>query len=192
MKQELETLRAELHSIVDAKIDKLIKPEFKTNVWYKDKKTKFLLYPTKIKRVMDAVTGYGFNVDGEWLDECNDLGLEGCIEATTTEVQQALEKEFNKLYPKGSKVKCLADGATRVIDNGSFHYSIDTNYAYHHGAKVFENGQWAEIVKPMSLEDLGKDFNKFIQTSFGGSVAKDFKKYLTENKTQIIETLNNL
>ena len=26
MKQELETLRAELHSIVDAKIDKLIKP----------------------------------------------------------------------------------------------------------------------------------------------------------------------
>lgn len=49
MKQELETLRAELHSIVDAKIDKLIKPEFESG-WYKSSRhSEWLAYYEPIK-----------------------------------------------------------------------------------------------------------------------------------------------
>lgn len=151
-KEELESLRQELNSRIDAEIAKVEKPKTVSG-WYKsDAHNKWLAY---YDFENNLIYGFGFS-DGAWFSrKLERMRVDsGDYLAPPKEVEEALTKEFNKLYPKGSKVKCLTDGATRVIDNGSFWYIFGDNYAYHHGAKVFDNGIWAEPIKTMTIDEL--------------------------------------
>lgn len=204
MKQELETLRAELHSIVDLKIDKLIKPEFEfiENNYYE-------LQPqvnNDLQHVPAIICyspnegrfGYGLSYSGTWTNNfgySQDTKYESFIKTarlmTHTEVQQALEKEAVKRgFKEGVKFITAYKNQTlqeyKVIDKFYYEDNIGglKSCLCSGNGYIFCNGIWAEIVKPMSLEELCGNLDKMrlyqIQT------------YLTENKTQIIETLNNL
>ena len=189
MNQELETLRAELHSIVDLKIDKLIKPELKSG-WYKNNNVpKWLMYFD-----LENDKRCGLDCDGVWYTDtkANDwISVEGNYLATPTEVQEALEKEAVKRgFKEGVKFITAYKNQTlqeyKVIDKFYYEDNIGglKSCLCSGNGYIFCNGIWAEIVKPMSLEELCGNLDKMrlyqIQT------------YLTENKTQIIETLNNL
>jgi hypothetical protein len=101
MSKELETLRAELHKEVDAKIDKLIKPEFKNNVWYKYTNSKIHLV---CFNDVENREGYGFDLGG--FNNGTTWSMSNLIPATPTEVQQALEKEaVNRGFKGGVSLK---------------------------------------------------------------------------------------
>ena len=197
MKQELETLREELHSIVDSKIDKLIKPvQPQLNKWsiietdgFANKRYKWLVFTTEINSTNEVV-GYGFDLDNNnYFKTERVLNLSSiitCIEAAPTEVQQALEKEAVKRgFKEGVEVKYIVVQSTGIIVNGyENEFRESDNAFYFNNILVFEKGVWAEIVNPMSLDEIC-DYLKHGTGAF-------IKNYLTENKTQIIETLNNL
>lgn len=201
MRPELETLRAELHSIVDLKIDKLIKPEFEfiENNYYE-------LQPqvnNDLQHVPAIICyspnegrfGYGLSYSGTWTNNfgySQDTKYESFIKTarlmTHTEVQQALEKEAVKRgFKEGVKVKGFNKNWGPYIigeDKNNFElYSNNTMFSLN-DVCLFDNGVWASIVKLMSLDDIAHELVKLTKA--------EKIVYLTENKTQIIETLNNL
>lgn len=188
MKQEIEALRAELHSIVDSKIDKLIKPEFEVGKWYKN--SCHIFYPTDLTD-LDNIKGYGM-YNGNWKEysDFSMLGNDRVVLATPTEVQQAFEKEAVKRYGElkvGDKVKGHWGNEIKTMnDKRDYYLSMDSQHIYFgiNNVCLMCDGKWAEIVKEMSLESLAEKLESL--TEFEKAV------YIKKNKTQIIETLSKL
>lgn len=55
-----------------------------------------------------------------------------------------------------------------------------------------EDGIWAELYKPKSIEELATDFRNYSHASVGSNLMEDFKNFLTKNKSELIEVLKNL
>lgn len=189
MKNELETLRAELHKEVDAKIDKLIKPEFEVDKWYKSTVDKSIYCITEFNGIGQIGRNYGFNYNGDWMeldkrtfdkDTTKEVRL-----ATPSEVQEALEKEAVKRYKGNNKVKCLLINSIVTFDLECEVWFNEINNSLFVGRiKLFDNGIWAEIQKTMTIDELINDLYNKNHYRLG--------VYIKDNKTQIIETLNNL
>lgn len=200
MKQELETLRAELHSIVDLKIDKLIKPEFEfiENNYYE-------LQPqvnNDLQHVPAIICyspnegrfGYGLSYSGTWTNNfgySQDTKDESFIKTarlmTPTEVQEALEKEAVKRGLWGDvKINAHVNPHKyESINTGDFITGFQGGDTfYNDNGAIFHNGTWATPIKTMTIDELASEISY---------TTKDkVVNYLTENKTKIIETLNNL
>lgn len=200
MKTELETLRSELHKEVDAKIDKLIKPEFEVGdyvEWMGCHRTKGRI----VKRYGD---NYHLSLDfsntpSESHDSCNYRNLR---KLTPTEVQEALEKEAVKKYDGIKRIKSLCDSCkeTDVANNFNVWFNSTTNKLWCKSKSGYniclmdEKGTWATPIKTMTIDELASDFHSFRMLSDRKDKAatEDFIDFLLKNKTQIIETLNNL
>ena len=190
MKNELETLK-EMRAELDAKIDKLIKPEFEVGKWYKIKYES----GTAIINYIEKHKSYGFSYNSNWSNDFDVYGYENPItytEATPTEVQEALEKEAVKRYKDNNKVKCLLINSVVLFDREcEIYYDSNTNSLFCGRIKLFENGIWATPIKTMTIDELACKFSdKYGKSVF--NLEAFFRQYLTENKTQIIETLNSI
>lgn len=185
-KEELESLRQELNSRIDAVIAKVEKPAFEVGKWYKG--GQFLIYPTDLTNPNNT-KGYGFDC-GNWT-EFKFFGMNGISKmnpATNQEAKEALTKEAIKKYPIGTKIKTL-DGNIIYLRGHSFiYFEHNTIYASNCNLKLsnilFQNGIWAEPIKTMTIDDLA---SKLI-----GLDLEDTKSEIVRMKTEIIETLNNL
>ena len=157
-------LEAQLTAISEQIKELKNKPKFEVGRWYKSNYTKTLFYLT-IPAVGDKQYGYGFGHDGRWhdLDESEKYWNElVAIPATTEEVKSALVKEAEKRgFKEGVNVKSLLY-AKGKIDSNIFSFDITKNntrlYVGENGQfNIFDNGQWAEIIKDDVIKIGGYD-----------------------------------
>lgn len=175
------------------------KPEFEVGKWYKSEENKkchsTLFYCTRINE--DRMYGYGF-VNSEWENDSSIWIADkenNCIEATPTEVQEALEKEAVKRgFKEGEKVTAILGKGkiktTWILGKLTYRKCLsewifgDGNYC------IFNYGVWAEIQKTMSTLDYVKEF--YETSSINLANRNELIAYIKNNNLQIIETLNNL
>lgn len=142
-----------------------------TSGWYKHKSgghKNWLMFLDS-----ETQTGYGFNTVGEWIRNWANRGYveHNCQPATEEEVKYALVKEAEKRYA-GNKFTSINPHVDKEpVDtnfyNWYFSFTENKLYTQKHlrgGKLAFQNGKWAEIIKPelpKSVTDwisqLGKD-----------------------------------
>lgn len=164
------------------------KPKFKNGKWYKDLQTKKLFFIVDFIDIMQ-VRAFGFDAYGNWHTDNGyyDWGCDGCTEATRTEVHQALKKEAVKRGLWGDvKIKAHVNPFKyESINTGDFITGLQGGDTFYNAnGAIFYNGTWAEIQKTMTIDDLAANLSN-------GNY-DEVINYITENKTQIIETLNSL
>jgi len=193
--KELETLRTDLHKMVDEKINALVKPKFEINKWYKG--GSYMICPTDLSDPNNA-KGYGLSSE-KWRD-FHSFGMNGVnkmIEATPSEVLEALtgeavKKEYigNKItadWIAGNKISSKLDGEIVFRDN---ELGIDTETDGYY--TLMRNGIWAEIIpEPKTLESFAKDFQEYSHAS-DDMTRTDFNSFLKANAPELIECLTNL
>jgi hypothetical protein len=156
-KEEIEQLKKQLNDISD-KIKQLEKPQFEVGKWYKIED----LSETGvvcIKEIRDNyILVYGkFPLLSDWQDswEIKSDSIYGkeMTPATDKEVEEALKAEAVK---KGIKVGVTLDRQNLVYNKhkvtinkefAEWEFVPRLNQLMHHGVAVFEEGNWAEIVK---------------------------------------------
>jgi len=187
MKNELETLK-EMRADIDAKIDKLSNPEAKVgDYWERSTGEVCLIFG------YDDVHG-GTVKCRSISSNSKDFAYHGICtmkrKLTTTEVQQALEKEAVKRYGElkvGDKVKGhWGDEIKTMKDQRDYYLSIDSQHIYFgiNNVCLMWDGKWAEIIRTLTIDDIA---SKLI-----GLDLEDTKSELIRMKTQIIETINSL
>ena len=193
MKQELEQLRQEFNERIDA----LLKPKFELNKWYKDLENKALYCIAEFNGIGENGKNYGFDYNGDWMELGNRVFDKDTTKevrlATPTEVQEALEKEAVKRgFKEGVKFKVL-DVETIFTFKKIWFSKNNLNMAWSSDCGIiFNNGTWATPIKTMTIDELASDIKLSIHLNNTKSLEYNIFKYLTENKSQIIETLNNL
>lgn len=127
----------------------------------------------------------GFNFLGDWVDNdhytLEDLKSYGYTEATPQEVESALIEEAKRRYKTVDKVKCLVPsydiGVLEFEDFRYFHddyndtlwfRSKNTNFYI----KVFDNGKWAEVIKPEEKPKVGDVVKAWDDKSDGYTIGK--------------------
>ena len=190
MKQELETLRQELNSRIDAVIAKIEKPQFEVGKWYKTDTDNAIFYITEItEKFNNPHKSYGILRTGTWDDECyrnfkNDFRL-----ATPKEVEEALKKEILKKFNSGNKFKCLANGRETNFDDVDFSLFEKNGRIYSNASVVYENGIFATPIKTMTIDELATELQEYTKKDPNSTYHSDYVNWFTENKQQIIETL---
>lgn len=141
--------------------------ELPNGVWYWNKIAKCLFFKTGSNK------SYGFQ-HGEWYEEgfCTFTAHpEGWQPATEEDVKDALVKEAEKRYAGNKFVSINPRNEKQPVDtnfhNWYFSFTENKLYTQKHlfgGKLAFQNGKWAEIIKPelpKSVTDwisqLGKD-----------------------------------
>ena len=194
MKQELETLRAELHKEVDANIDKLIKPIEQGDYWYHSTGELCLVFEygianktVKCRHISSDSKEFAYHHADTMKYKLN-----------PTEVQEALTKQIEKMFPINTKIKTL-DGNTIILGGHALLFKNNSIYASNSTGDnngklsdmLFKDGLFATPIKTITIDELCQGLYNHV--SYGeGSSKKLYKEYFTSNKTQIIETLNNL
>lgn len=175
------------------------------NRWYKCDKRNFIMFVISKdeRRCGEYYNGYGFYNNTWFVTDKDTRHLDDCELMTPEEVQEALTKEAVKKYD-GQKVKCL--GSHNDIGNIDFskHSKYDCKAVIFSDkclwigksdcngnirVCVFDNGQWAEIVKEKTLDDLAMEFKTYKHMR---NSAQAFSDFLTKNKQEVINILNNL
>ena len=94
---------------------------------------------------------YGIDIEGKWIDTRK--VLQGMVEATPKEVEEALIKEAKRRYKKGVTLKCLHNASNQEITSNKV-FSWDggcLRYGYTKGCGVMclfdRNGTWATIIE---------------------------------------------
>lgn len=165
------------------------KPKFEVGKWYK---IKYQL-GTAIINYKEKHNSYGFSYNSKWSNDFDVYGYEKPINytlATPKEVEDALIKEAVKIgFKEGVKFKtCLGNirtglGKLEFLDYDNvlrFKNSRETGMR----PNVFRDGKWATPIKTKTIDETVKDLS--ILSEYG------IKDYLTQEKTALIETLNNL
>ena len=125
----------------------------------------------RISLQVDKNTRYGFDFSGDWVNFDNamaDITKENSWTlATPKEVEEALTKEIKKRYPTDSRVKCLHNSSRCTVTNKSrVVYNKEHNYVCFAGAKVFDNGKFAEIVSEpieLTLDQIAEKFGVSVE-----------------------------
>jgi hypothetical protein len=166
---------------------------FEVGKWYKttiDKTTTIINYQFTDKED-GAFRGYGLGYANLWAD--NVRISEDAILATPKEVEAALTKEAVKRgFLKTKKVKnnfTIEEGFIYDITNDKFYFDITLNRLSLAGIYIFQNGSWAEIIKEKTLDELASEFKTYKHMR---NSAQAFSEFLTENKQEVINILNNL
>lgn len=181
-KEEIEKLQEQLN-ILKSKIDK---HEFVVGMWYKTNyKDGDNLLGCFVK--LDYYGNYGFTINGKWTNSLSMTSAKGWTLATHEEIKEALKKEAVKRGFK-DRIKLIStDGTTskKTLMFNDLEFDVKENWLCDGwGNIVFQNGKWAEPVNIMTLDELINSAS-YLNMS-------NLRKYVTENKTKIIETLNNL
>ena len=195
--KELDTLKTELNGRIYSfkqKYEDSIKPRFEVGSYYigHDGSFKVLIkFKSISKKDIDDNfyhIEYYYGIIGEsW--KTNEYIANNAIHnslrlATPQEVQEALTKEAVKKY-QGKYFKPTNVKNKVEFRAGFIGYDVSENKLLSNNYSVFQNGTWAEIIsEPKTIETIGEDL-KHGTSAF-------IKNYLTENKSEIIETLKNL
>jgi hypothetical protein len=140
-------------------------PSIEVGKWYKN--CSALIKFTKDDG-SDFIYGYGFDFQGEWID--NTRGWDkyrNWVEATKEEWESMLLKKAKKDYPKGTKFK-NDRGVIQTVEKppyfdnvGNIHVSSPRNEwsdSLRKGSSnpiiYYNSGVWAEIVEEVNSEDL--------------------------------------
>lgn len=139
------------------------KPVLEVGKWHK---TKFVLINITNIDEKGKVYGYGWDLcSGIWYGSDNDdWGVDNAIEATESEVFEALKNEAVRRGYKNGNHYCLNSCITekKVKDNYFFDYG-NLWYGTNISANcVFKKGKWAEIIPTISKEEAEKLLNKKI------------------------------
>ena|SRR5690606_29726815 len=151
-KEIQEQTKSELDRLVSEakrKLDDLVKPELKVGKWYKFD-TPLFEYLLKYD---GSDTACGF-ADGTWSSSWSfskDVNQELAKgkEATPQEVEEALVKEAKRRgIVEGVSVIDLDDGKDVLLQKGGgYILSSMSNKLFAHGATVFKDGKWAEVIE---------------------------------------------
>jgi hypothetical protein len=114
------------------------------------------------------IKGYGFDTE-KWFDNRNKDNhyggideVEDWVEATESEVFEALDKELDRLgFKKGVYFKSPTD-KLECVHNGTNRFNPHRNSVFSNGTAVFVNGKWATIIETISKQDAEKQLNKKI------------------------------
>lgn len=145
--------------------------------WYKrpENKALFKILSKPDKDNFNIFQCEGFNCFGEWMENKN--GSFGCvegteIEVTSQEVEEALKKEAvkrygaNFCYPLNAHIMEGYEGGLYSLDLNKTKLDSDealwAGYGKRWNAIIFENGIWAEIVHPMTQEEIEKELGRKI------------------------------
>ena len=110
-------------------------------------------YPEALNIVVDSVEYRGII---QWTDEYSNHG-HSTFKPSTKEAydRQELMKKAKKDYPKGTKIKCVRDGAESIVKTEFNHFTSSIGAGIYHIMPnddmyqyVVFNGEWAEIIKP--------------------------------------------
>jgi len=101
------------------------------------------------KMLHGGLEGYGFGASGSWYDAGSDWG--GTFTPCTSEEVEAMliTEAKRRGYGKGVTVmRNWIDYTTFELESDIYTFSPETNVLTCNGWQVFNNGQWAEVVKP--------------------------------------------
>lgn len=203
--ENIETKIEQLRKEFNSKLDEILKPKFEVGKWYKAKNIKSNLYNNSLINVIEfnedgTYNGYGFDYSGNWFNKknCGDIFTKELIrtEATPKEVEEALIKEAVKRgFKEGVRVdrsifKNMSLPTTICDENFTSNSNEFIFYEKHNVLRlgnygIFYNGKWAEIVKTKTIDEVAEELSKLHYSS-------SYIVYLTENKQDIINALNNL
>ena len=180
MKQEIEKLQHDLDAL-KAKYQDSLKPSINKG-WVKLKGYEVFCYTDDLR------SGYGISHDYTWTNQMFIDDLTYWEQATTTEVQQALEKEAVKRgFKEGVRFKTKLGGiytCKGLIDIWERADVFGLQFTNSEGL-IFSNGTWAEIVKEMSTIDYCKEF--YETSSINIANRNELIAYLKNNNLQITE-----
>lgn len=184
--KRIEALEAELQKLKN----EVKEPKIENGKWYKNYDY-FLVYITDINKGV----GYGFGSSGQWYNESNDWGFKDVRPATHQEVEEALQKQYEKLGGK-----CKLDFCHYWNVNSCGFGCIYSSK----GDKVFRKGVWAEIVKDEPIKiggyEVVKDGSDYkigcrtvqksnVQYFKDFMISKNFKKISFDGVETDVETL---
>lgn len=147
----------------------VIKPKHQIGKWYKGNVDfDSLVFITEIEPTdtFNRIYGYGFMFDnyckfGHLFS--NTDHEKSLVEATPQEVEKALIEEAKKRYKVGDVIKCL-DGVESEVQGNAFVFSNNNLFSngervnggdwFNIYGKLFENGQWATIIKQDKFAEL--------------------------------------
>ena len=203
-KEEINKLQTQLDELKS----KIKKPKFEVGkVYYKKSMITDLIWIFEIESFSSNV------ITSKWCIELNkngtdfwnnhfSLSIEGNERlATPKEVEEALTKEAVKRYKDKTVLNLIKDRHINPHEKSKlsldrFHYNKNVNKLYHSvdsdwSILIFDNGVWGDTIKTKTIDELAEHFiNEYNKSVF---VLEPFtRRYLTENKREIIETLNNL
>ncbi len=192
-KSELTILKEELNSRIDAVIAKIEKPHFEAGKWYKINSDSKIVCCYK-----GACDGYGIDSGYNWSDSLLMSEINLWSLATEKEVEEALTKEAVKRgFKEGvtidkTNIPMYKNNSYKIwkATNNKFTYYKNFNILEIGNDCIFQQGTWATPIKTKTIEELAIEFDNFAKNS--SNIHLYFKEYLTENKQEIIETLNNL
>ena len=159
--------------------------KFEVGKWYKTE-IGSIYFLSKIEG--ENLFGYGLDSNNVWFDNtwlCEITDIKSL--ATPKEVEEALIKEAEKRGLKeGIKIKFEKYDDRIVITKGKLDFLEHENKLRFDYGTIFYNGEWAEIVKTKTIDEIARDLS--ILSEYG------IINYMssTENKQTIIETINNL
>lgn len=189
--KNIETKKEELRKEFNSKLDDILKPKFEVGKWYKLTENyagtlkKGEVYQminfqadSKICIILDHVA---FGINGRnYLAPYKDM----LIEATPKEVEEALIKEAEKRgFKEGSKIKDLQTGNIKTLKFKELSF-YSNMLCDGYGCAIFENNEWATPIKTKTIDEIVDDMYECTKY--------DLKEYLTKNKQDIINALNNL
>lgn len=111
---------------------------------------------------------YGIDLYNEWICAKNKWGVDADdYPATQQQVEERLFPFFEKMYPKGTKVKCLSDNSVRKITDEYFINKSGMNKVYATKSKdkwtgqcIMKDGILAEIVEESEVDKLKAELRK--------------------------------
>lgn len=187
---------AKLQTQLDELKSKIEKP-YTVGKWYKTKTGLLINYQGD--RNKNEYLAYGFSTTNYWHDKSSFGGYDELTQATPKEVEEALTKEAVKRgFKDGVKVKGVKYDTLRTVNNPSnIDFWMKDNVLWMdadtlcNSIDIFRCGVWGEVIKTKTIEELVNDIVcEYPMQKFSLDVF--IKQYLTENKQEIIETLNNL
>jgi len=185
--KELNLLQEKFNKEIEDVKKKYEKPMFEVGKWYKETNTEAIYRLAEFNGIGKKCNTYGFNYKGEWMNPDSNRVFKNydyMVLASPQEVESALTKWFNKIFTKNDKAICLISGEKVILNKGTFTFDIFNNRGYYNGICIFKDGIWALPIKEKTLDELALEL--------GGKIVYERKQYLTENKQEVINILNNL
>jgi hypothetical protein len=192
--KELNLLKEKFSKDIEDLKKKYEKNTFELNKWYISDIGNLAYFENK----NDSEYLYGI-VDGYFTNSAisykNLNGNKNWSLSTTQEVEAALTKEYNKRgYERGKWIDLDRKDVTNNASEYPIHFQFIDNKLWVQGCGiVFDNGIWAEIIKEKTFDELASEYVKDYYNKYKKVKTHDsFKLFLTENKKEVINILNNL
>ena len=168
------------------------KKELAIGKWYKTKSVTSIFFLTEIQGDYRKNKGYGLLNNNEWFDNRNSAcfmgranDLDNFTEANPKEVEQALIEEAKRRYNVGDKLSKVRDDHAddnRFFESHSF--GLENNCLYFDSTNgsnysycIFDNGQWATIIKQDKLSNLKEAYNNGYCVEFYDVKADKWKRH---------------